>query len=188
MCGAGKVWALSQADIIFDPASPVGGTVAFKSIDGQTVTITVTPASGYYVKKSDIVVQKLVAPSAAQARRRVPGIANALDVSGPSSSNSATDYTFVVPADYAGALVTVTFTGMSPATATVSPNSLTYTGEAQELVTLETVVGGAATNPVTYSLSSSGTYTTTIPTGTNAGTYTVYYKVAGDSQNRKEFR
>jgi hypothetical protein len=180
MCGAGKAWALSEADIIFDPASPVGGTVAFKSIDGQTVTITVTPASGYYVKKSDIVVQKLVAPSAAQARRRVPGIANALAVSGPSSSNSATDYTFVVPADYAGALVTVTFTGMSPATATVSPNSLTYTGEAQELVTLETVVGGAATNPVTYSLSSSGTYTTTIPTGTNAGTYTVYYKVAGD--------
>ena len=154
--------------------------MAFKSIDGQTVTITVTPASGYYVKKSDIVVQKLVAPSAAQARRRVPGIANALAVSGPSSSNSATDYTFVVPADYAGALVTVTFTGMSPATATVTPNTLTYTGEAQELVTLETVVGGAATNPVTYSLSSSGTYTTTIPTGTNAGTYTVYYKVAGD--------
>ena len=72
---------------------------------------------------------------------------------------------------------------MNPATATVTPNSLAYTGEEQELVTLGTVVGGAATDPVTYSLSSSGSYSTTIPTGTNAGTYTVYYKVAGDANH-----
>ena len=178
---ANDAWALSTTDIIIE--STTHGTVAVTSVNNatRTVTITVTPASGYYVNKSDIIVQKLVDPSLASARRTTPGIANALTVSGPTSSKDPAEYTFVVPADYAGALVTVTFTGMNPATATVTPNSLIYTSEAQELVTLGTVVGGAATNPVTYSLSSGGPYTTAIPTGTNAGTYTVYYKVAGDA-------
>lgn len=178
---ANDAWALSTTDIIIE--STTHGSVAVTSVNDatRTVTITVTPASGYYVNKSDIIVQKLVDPSLASARRTTPGIANVLTVSGPTSSKDPAEYTFVVPADYAGALVTVTFTGMNPATATVTPNSLIYTSEAQELVTLGTVVGGAATNPVTYSLSSGGPYTTAIPTGTNAGTYTVYYKVAGDA-------
>ena len=178
---ANDAWALSTIDIIIEGTTH--GTVAVTSVNDatRTVTITVTPASGYYVNKSDIIVQKLVDPSLASARRTTPGIANVLTVSGPTSSKDPAEYTFVVPADYAGALVTVTFTGMNPATATVTPNSLIYTSEAQELVTLGTVVGGAATNPVTYSLSSDGPYTTAIPTGTNAGTYTVYYKVAGDA-------
>lgn len=105
-----EAWALSQADIIFDPASPEGGTVAFKSIDGQTVTITVTPGEGFYVKISDIIVQKLQDPSQAQARRRTPGIADRLTVSGAQESDEAADYTFEVPTGYAGALVNVTFT------------------------------------------------------------------------------
>lgn len=178
---ANDAWALSTTDIIIEGTTH--GSVAVTSVNDatRTVTITVTPASGYYVNKSDIIVQKLVDPSLASARRTTPGIANVLTVSGPTSSKDPAEYTFVVPADYAGALVTVTFTGMNPATAVVTANSLIYTSEAQELVTLGTVVGGAATNPVTYSLSSDGPYTTAIPTGTNAGTYTVYYKVAGDA-------
>lgn len=181
--GAGDAWALSSADIIIEGTTH--GTVAVTSVNDATrlVTITVTPASGYYVNKSDIIVQKLVDPSLASARRTTPDIADALTVYGDnitSYPNNGT-YTFTVPEGYAGALVTVTFTGMNPATATITPNSLIYTGEAQELVTLGTVVGGAATNPVTYSLTSGGPYTTTIPTGTNAGTYTVYYKVEGDA-------
>lgn len=185
MGGAGEVWAeITTSEIIIDDAI-TNGSVTAKSTEsvagGTKVTITVKPDNGYYVNKSDIIVEKLVAPSAAQSRRRAPGIANALAVTGPSRSSVATDYTFIVPTDYAGALVTVSFTAKTPATATVTANFLTYTGEAQELVTLKSVVGGAATNPVTYSLSSGGTYSATIPTGTDAGTYTVYYKVAGDA-------
>ena len=105
-----EAWALSQADIIFDPASPEGGTVAFKSIDGQTVTITVTPGEGFYVKISDIIVQKLQDPSQAQARRRTPAIADRLAVTGAQESEVAADYTFEIPTGYAGALVTVAFT------------------------------------------------------------------------------
>ncbi len=64
---------------------------------------------------------------------------------------------------------------------------LTYTGQAQELIT---TVGVSAKNnyngnlldlPVVYSLTEDGTYTAAIPTGENAGTYTVYYKVQGDT-------
>ena len=57
---------------------------------------------------------------------------------------------------------------------------LTFTGEAQPLVTGGTTVGGIGT--IVYSTSQNGVYSTTIPTGTGAGTYSVWYKVA-DSVN-----
>ncbi|MBR3317235.1 MAG: hypothetical protein IKG21_05395 [Atopobiaceae bacterium] len=53
---------------------------------------------------------------------------------------------------------------------------LVYTGEAQELVTAGTVTVGT----MKYSLQEDGEYDTAVPTGTNAGTYTVYYMVEGD--------
>ena len=56
---------------------------------------------------------------------------------------------------------------------------LTYTGSAQELVTAGTVSGGI----MQYSLDENGTYTSTVPTATNAGDYTVWYKVEGDSNH-----
>ncbi|MBD5133520.1 MAG: S-layer homology domain-containing protein [Clostridiales bacterium] len=57
---------------------------------------------------------------------------------------------------------------------------LTFTGEAQPLVTGGTTVGGIGT--IVYSTSQNGAYSTSIPTGTGAGTYSVWYKVA-DSVN-----
>ena len=58
-------------------------------------------------------------------------------------------------------------------------NDLTYTGEAQTLVTAGTANGGK----VVYSLSKDDEYTETIPTGTNAGDYTVWYYVQGDANH-----
>ena len=58
-------------------------------------------------------------------------------------------------------------------------NALTYTGQAQTLLTAGTAKGGQ----MVYSLDLNGTYTYTIPTGTNAATYTVYYKVLGDANH-----
>lgn len=67
--------------------------------------------------------------------------------------------------------------GGSTATVTTAPTAktLTYTGSAQELVNAGTATGGT----MQYSLNG-GTYSTNIPTATNAGTYRVYYKVVGD--------
>ena len=76
--------------------------------------LTVTPASGKYIRKSDIVAEKLVDPGQANApgRRLAPAVAANLSVSGPSyvtASSAQKQFSFVVPADYAGAAVTVTF-------------------------------------------------------------------------------
>ena len=56
---------------------------------------------------------------------------------------------------------------------------LTYNGSAQALVN----AGTTTTGTLQYKLGINGTYSTDIPSATNAGTYTVYYKVVGDSKH-----
>ena len=55
---------------------------------------------------------------------------------------------------------------------------LTWSGEAQELVTQGTATGGT----VQYKLGD-GAWSTAIPTATEVGDYTVYYKVVGDANH-----
>ena len=58
--------------------------------------------------------------------------------------------------------------------------NLTYTGQAQALI-----IAGSVTNYGTmqYSLTENGTYSQDIPTGTDAGAYTVWYRVIGDENH-----
>ena len=74
---------------------------------------------------------------------------------------------------------TLTVTKASiPADAITAPiiNTLTYNGQPQELVTPGVL--DAKYGTVVYSLSrSAGSFSTEIPTKTDAGTYKVYYKV-----------
>ena len=56
---------------------------------------------------------------------------------------------------------------------------LTYTGEAQELVT----AGKTEDGEVQYATQQEGNYTNVIPTGTEAKDYDVWYKVKGDSNH-----
>ena len=81
--------------------------------------------------------------------------------------------------DYNKATATLTVT-VEKATPTVTPpqavENLTFTGEAQALITAGTTTGGT----LVYSLEQNGEYTETIPTGTDAKAYTVWYKVNGD--------
>ena len=58
-------------------------------------------------------------------------------------------------------------------------NTLTYTGQPQALVTAGTATGGE----MQYSLTKDGVYSTTVPAATDAGSYSVWYKVAGDSNH-----
>ena len=57
--------------------------------------------------------------------------------------------------------------------------TLKYTGNVQELVK----AGSSTTGQIQYKVGTKGTYSTKIPTGTDVGTYTVYYKVVGDSNH-----
>ena len=62
----------------------------------------------------------------------------------------------------------------------IAQENLTYIGQEQALIT-----AGSVTNYGTmqYSLTENGTYSQVIPTGTDAGTYTVWYRVIGDANH-----
>ena len=87
--------------------------------------------------------------------------------------------------DYLSAEATADFT-IAKANATVSvptPKTLTYNGYAQELVNEGSATGGTMKYAVTTenkAPTDENLYTTSIPTGKEAGTYYVWYKAVGD--------
>lgn len=91
--------------------------------------------------------------------------------------------TVAATANYDGAEKTAEFKiAYSNATLTNMPAAvanLVYTGSAQELVTAGVADGGT----MQYKLGTDGTWSSDIPTATNAGEYTVYYKVLGDDNH-----
>ena len=87
--------------------------------------------------------------------------------------------------DYADGVVTADFTIAAAdiaATDITAPtaNTLNFTGLAQELIVAGSVAGGIGT--MQYSLDGTN-WNTDIPTGTDEGDYTVYYKVVGDDNH-----
>ena len=111
--GAAEVWAdVTAADIIIQVMpSASAGTVSVVDISDRVVTLTVTPASGYKIKKDLIVVEKMVNPGRSSAPRRAPGLGT-FEVSGTTSwitSSQSGSYTFNIPEEYDGAYVTATF-------------------------------------------------------------------------------
>ena len=87
--------------------------------------------------------------------------------------------------DYADGVATADFTIAAAdiaATDITAPtaNTLNFTGQAQALIVAGSVAGGIGT--MRYSLDGT-TWSTDIPTGTDEGDYTVYYKVVGDDNH-----
>ena len=91
--------------------------------------------------------------------------------------------TVAATANYDGAEKTAEFKiAHANATLTNMPTAvanLVYTGSAQELVMAGVADGGT----MQYKLGTDGTWSSDIPTVTNAGEYTVYYKVLGDDNH-----
>ena len=81
---------------------------------------------------------------------------------------------------------TLTISEKPTATVTKAPEAktLTYNGQAQELVTAGTASGGTMQYAIGTQDAATQPYTTSIPTATDAGTYFVWYKVVGyDNHN-----
>lgn len=74
--------------------------------------------------------------------------------------------------------ITITI-AKAAASCTVKGNTLTYNATNQQLVTASAVSGGT----LYYRLSTSDTWSTTIPTASAVGLYTIYYYVAGDANH-----
>ena len=64
----------------------------------------------------------------------------------------------------------------APSVTAPMANTLTYNGTAQPLITAGSTTGGR----IEYRLGDTGDYSGDVPMATNAGTYTVWYKVVGD--------
>ena len=96
--------------------------------------------------------------------------AKSLTVTATISGTSVSDSVTVTISKGAHAMVT-----KAPAAVT----GLTYTSEAQNLVAAGEAEGGT----LVYSLEIDGNYDAAIPTGTNAGSYTVFYYVKGDAKH-----
>lgn len=70
--------------------------------------------------------------------------------------------------------------GSSRITPPTARENLTYTGQAQALITAGSVTDYGT---MQYSLTENGTYSPDIPVGTDAGAYTVWYRVIGDANH-----
>mgnify|MGYP004457414705 CR=1 FL=1 len=95
------------------------------------------------------------------------------------------EWTFTPAAGYeeyapATGTVTVKVNKATPTfTAPTAQENLTYTGQEQALIT----AGMTDYGTMQYSLTENGTYSQAIPAGTDAGTYTVWYRVIGDANH-----
>ena len=87
------------------------------------------------------------------------------------------NYTAKITVDGVTAVVDYEITKEDPAINEPVATSNTYTGEDQPLITAGSTSGGT----LKYSLSENGSFDIGVPTGRDAGNYTVYYKVEGDN-------
>ncbi|MBQ9042285.1 MAG: InlB B-repeat-containing protein, partial [Eggerthellaceae bacterium] len=136
----------------------------------DTSSFSYSITSGSLVSGDEITVSyTCAATSSSPAGSAFPIVPSATSVTRGGSS-VAGNYNFT----YANGTYTV---GKANAVVTAAPTPInsTYDGAEHTLATAGSTTGGT----MVYSLTQDGTYTTTIPKGTNAGDYTVWYKVNG---------
>ena len=154
-------------------------------------------ASGVTVSASDITYGQMLNESKLTATGTMKHPATGEEVKGTfawtnpeAKPGAAGDYTaswtFTPAAGYeeyapATGTVTIKVNKATPTfTAPTAQENLTYTGQEQALITAGSVTSGGT---MQYSLTENGTYSQDIPTGTDAGAYTVWYRVIGDANH-----
>ena len=153
-------------------------------------------ASGVTVSASDITYGQMLNESKLTATGTMKHPGTGEEVKGTfawtnpeAKPGAAGDYTaswtFTPAAGYeeyapATGTVTIKVNKATPTfTAPTAQENLTYTGQEQALIT----AGMTDHGTMRYSLTENGTYSQDIPTGTDAGAYTVWYRVIGDANH-----
>ena len=87
----------AQMKVLFSDFT--GGTVETEAIEGQKVTITVTPAEGFFIAKSDMEVIAVKDPASATRGDEGISVGSALELIGddPEDLTESREYSFVVP-------------------------------------------------------------------------------------------
>ena len=154
-------------------------------------------ASGVTVSASDITYGQMLNESKLTATGTMKHPGTGEEVKGTfawtnpeAKPGAAGDYTaswtFTPAAGYeeyapATGTVTIKVNKATPTfTAPTAQENLTYTGQEQALITAGSVTDYST---MQYSLTENGTYSQDIPTGTDAGAYTVWYRVIGDANH-----
>ena len=150
-------------------------TAAAKTYDGDTTAdVTATLQSGDLVG-SDVVTIKLVGsfedPNAGTDKKVIVDSTNP-DFTG---STGHENYQIAYPRTTTASILKAQVADVKPPEAAVS---LTYTGDPQALVAEGSATGGV----MEYSLDGK-TYSPSLPTGTNAGSYEIWYRVKGDGNH-----
>lgn len=123
-CGISAAWAQQHVTV----ANTQNGTVVVdkpNATAGETVTVTVTPATDYQIAKSDIVVEAIIDPGNAQApglKAEGPGVGLKIELQGndPADLRDERTYTFTMPEAPYDVLITATFTGATYFNVTVA--------------------------------------------------------------------
>jgi hypothetical protein len=154
------------------------GTVSASIDNSRVVTLTITPAEGYFVMKDNITAVKTIDGSNAQTR--TPGINTPLAITGDDVviGPAAKTFTVTIPESRYDLEVTVDFQAtidITNATITLSETSYTYDGKEKKPGVSSVKLSGAELN-ATY-------YTVGYSNNTNAGTATVTVTGSGIYKN-----
>ena len=154
------------------------GTVSASIDNSRLVTLTITPAEGYFVMKDNITAVKTIDGSNAQTR--TPGVSTPLDITGDDIviGPTAKTYTFTMPDNAYDVEVTVDFLAIidiTNATITLSETSYTYDGTEKKPSVSSVKLSGGELNATYYTIDYSN--------NTNAGTATVTVTGSGIYKN-----
>ena len=169
----------------------VAGNVNYNDVAAQTVTVTIA-ASQSAIATAPTVKTGLVYNGSAQALMNAGTATNGT----MQYSSDGTTFSTIIPTatnagsydvwymvkgntgynDVAAAKLTAIIAKATPTVTAPIGKTLNYTGAALALVNAGSTTGGT----LEYSLDGT-TYSTAIPSATNVGTYTVYYRVVGNA-------
>ena len=154
------------------------GTVSASIDNSRLVTLTITPAEGYFVMKDNITAVKTIDGNNAQTR--TPGVSTPLDITGDDVviGPTAKTYTFTMPDNAYDVEVTVDFLAIIDITntsITLSETSYTYDGTEKKPSVSSVKLSGAELNATYYTIDYSN--------NTNAGTATVTVTGSGIYKN-----
>lgn len=154
----------------------------------------ITPVVGGDITASNINYSDELSKSTISGKMKDPNTGDAVNgtfawtngtIKPDANDNYEAEWTFTPAAGYekyatATGTVTVKVNKATPTfTAPTAQENLTYTGQEQALIT----AGMTDHGTMQYSLTENGTYSQDIPTGTDAGAYTVWYRVIGDANH-----
>ena len=161
-------------------AQVASGTTITKVYDGTTsITASLSIPADALVNANDNVT---VSASGTFAQ---PNVGDNISITFTSVTPSGTDAAYYSVSGPTGVTGSITAAQSSVTTPPTAVQNLTYTGADQTLVTAGVASGGTMVYALGSNSSTAPTegYSATIPTGTNAGTYYVWYKVQGDSNH-----